>query len=39
MTLEVLKSLAVIHEYCINCDSCKVCVMRQFCNKMPCDWD
>ena len=35
MTLEVLKALAVILEFCLNQDSCKNCPMAQFCQKMP----
>lgn len=31
MTLEVLKALAVILEFCMNQDSCKSCPMAQFC--------
>lgn len=38
MTLEVLKALAVILEFCMNQDSCKSCPMAQFCQKMPCEW-
>lgn len=38
MTLEVLKALAVILEFCLNQDSCKNCPMSQFCQKMPCEW-
>ena len=38
MTLEVLKALAVILEFCMNQDSCKNCSMAQFCQKMPCEW-
>lgn len=38
MTLEVLKALAVILEFCLNQDSCKSCPMAQFCQKMPCEW-
>lgn len=34
MTLEVLKALAVILEFCMNQDSCKNCPMSQFCGKM-----
>lgn len=34
MTLEVLKALAVILEFCLNQDSCKNCPMAQ----MPCEW-
>lgn len=34
MTLEVLKALAVILEFCMNQDSCKNCPMAQFCQKM-----
>lgn len=33
MTLEVLKALAVILEFCMNQDSCKNCPMAQFCQK------
>lgn len=29
MTLEVLKALAVILEFCMNQDSCKTCPMAQ----------
>ena len=38
MTLEVLKALAVILEFCMSQDSCKKCPMAQFCGKMPCEW-
>lgn len=38
MTLEVLKALAVILEFCMNQDSCKNCPMSQFCGKMPSEW-
>lgn len=38
MTLEVLKALAVILEFCLNQDSCKNYPMAQFCQKMPCEW-
>lgn len=38
MTLEVLKALAVILEFCMNQDSCKNCPMAQFYQKMPCEW-
>lgn len=31
MTLEVLKTLAVILEFCMNQDSCKNSRMTQFC--------
>ena len=30
MTLEVLKALAVILEFCMNQDSCKNCLMAQW---------
>lgn len=33
MTLEVLKALTVILEFCLNQDSCKACPMAQFCQK------
>lgn len=33
MTLEVLKALAVILEFCLNQDSYKNCPMAQFCQK------
>lgn len=39
MTLEVLKALAVILEFCLNQDSCKNCPMAQFCQKMPCEME
>lgn len=38
MTLEVLKALVVILEFCLNQDSRKNCPMSQFCQKMPCEW-
>lgn len=38
MTLEVLKALAVILEFCMNQDPCKTSPMAQFCGKMPCEW-
>lgn len=36
MTLEVLKALTVILEFCLEQDSCKNYPMAQFCQKMPC---
>lgn len=36
MTLEVLKALAVILEFCMNQDSCKNCPMAQFCYVRRC---
>lgn len=39
MTLEVLKALQVILEFCAKQDSCERCLMAQFCGKMPCEWD
>ncbi len=38
MTLELLKALAIILEYCMKQDNCKTCKMSQYCNKMPCEW-
>lgn len=38
MTLDVLKALAIILEFCLEQDSCKDCHMRVFCGKMPCEW-
>lgn len=38
MTLDVLKALAIILEFCLEQDSCKDCPMRDFCGKMPCEW-
>lgn len=38
MTLDVLKALAIILEFCLEQDSCKNCSMRVFCGKMPCEW-
>ena len=38
MTLDVLKALAIILEFCLEQDSCKDCLMRDFCGKMPCEW-
>lgn len=39
MTLEVLKALVVILEFCANQDSYETCMLAQFCGKMPCEWD
>lgn len=38
MTVEVLKALAVILACCQEQDSCKECPMKDFCQKMPCEW-
>lgn len=38
MTLEVLKALVVILEFCMSQDPCKNCPMAQLCGKMPCEW-
>lgn len=38
MTVEVLKALAIILEFCLKQDSCKDCAMSKFCGKMPAEW-
>lgn len=38
MTLEVLKALAVILEYCMKQDTCGKCILSGVCQKMPCEW-
>lgn len=38
MTLEVLKALTTILEFCLEQDSCENCALSQFCEKMPCNW-
>lgn len=38
MSVELLKALALILETCYDQDSCKECPLRQFCDKMPCEW-
>lgn len=39
MTLEVLKALLVILEFCVKQNSCAACPLANFCGKMPCEWD
>lgn len=38
MTLEVLKALLVVAEFCIHQNNCNECALRDFCAKMPCEW-
>ena len=38
MTVELLQALLEILKTCQEQDSCKQCPLRQFCEKMPCEW-
>lgn len=39
MPVEVLKALLTLMRYCLEQDKCKECPMREFCEKMPCEYD
>lgn len=38
MTVELLKALAELLKCCLEQDSCGKCPLREFCQKMPCEW-
>ena len=38
MTLELLKALAIILEFCLLQDNCRDCPLKDYCQKMPCEW-
>lgn len=38
MTLELLKALVTVLDFCTMQDNCKNCPMAYFCNKMPIEW-
>lgn len=38
MTVEILKAMVTILEFCLEQDSCKTCPFSQYCEKMPCEW-
>lgn len=38
MTLEVLKALVVIADFCYKQNNCKTCPLKDLCAKMPCEW-
>ena len=38
MTVQLLQALVLILETCLEQDACSKCPMREFCDKMPCEW-
>lgn len=37
MTLELLRALFVIADFCKQQPNCKECVLREVCGRMPCE--
>ena len=38
MTLEVLRALITIADFCFNQENCDSCAMKSICLTMPCEW-
>lgn len=38
MTLELLRALVTIAEFCLEQNNCNTCPMKDLCAKMPCEW-
>jgi hypothetical protein len=38
MTLEVLKALCIIVNFCNEQNNCRTCLLKDLCAKMPCEW-
>ena len=39
MSTELVKALMTVFRYCVMCDDCRKCKMREFCGKNPQCWD
>jgi hypothetical protein len=39
MALDLVKALLTILRYCISCENCAECKMKDFCGKTPQSWD
>lgn len=39
MSVELVKALMVIFRYCLACENCRECPMKEFCGKCPQSWD
>lgn len=38
MSCELITSLLKIFNFCMNCENCKTCPMKDICGKCPSDW-
>ena len=38
MDAETARALMVIVQFCLTQNDCRKCAMREFCQKMPCEW-
>ncbi len=38
MTLELFQAIFTIRDFCIAQSSCKNCLLKELCQKMPCEW-
>ena len=39
MSIELVKALILIVKYCADQSSCNTCVLRDFCGKIPSEWE
>lgn len=39
MTIDVLRALVTIFDFCYEQCNCNVCPLKDYCSKMPCEWD
>lgn len=39
MAVELVKALLTVFRYCISCDNCEECPMKDMCGKPPQSWD
>ena len=38
MTLELLRAIITLIQFCYAQDDCRECPLREICGKMPCEW-
>ena len=38
MTLEIIRALAVLRDFCLAQARCKDCPLREICTKQPSEW-
>jgi hypothetical protein len=38
MSTELLQAVLTLYTFCLNCDNCKTCPLRNICGKQPAEW-
>lgn len=36
--VELVKALLILAKYCVSCDNCADCQLREFCGKLPIEY-